>query len=150
MMIHAATQDTFLSCQELLQRYSRQCLHAEKALRQQDPEVSEPYQKVLERIAKHQHSIVQTLEDYTRRGPKAVLSTRIQYKQPTQPNQDVSSPGLAIQQATDINREIVAALTEQADKSTPLSIREALGALAEEIDTINRRISMDRVTATDL
>ena len=149
-MIHAATQDTFLSCRDLLERFAEQCEHAEKALRQHDDEVSEPYQTVLEKIAGHQRTIVKTLREYCDEGPEAVLNTQIQYKQPTKPNQDVKSPGLAIQQATDINREVVTALTDQAEKSAPEGIVEALGSLAQEIETINRQISMDRVTATDL
>ena len=149
-MIQAATQDTFLSCKELLARYARQCEHAEQALTHHSNEVSEGYQTVLEKIADHERSIIKTLHDYCNEGPKAVLETRIQYKEPTRPNQDVKSPGLAIQQATDINREIVTALSDQAEKSTPPSISEALNALAREVDTINRQISMDRVTATDL
>ena len=150
MAIESATQDTFLSCRELLNRYAAQCNHAEQALRQQATGVSEPYQEVLNKIASHEHDIVSTLKNYTQRGPDAVLNTRIQYKEPTRPNRNVRSPGLSIQQATDINREIVAALTDQAEKTVPERVREALNTLAAEVDGINRQISMDRVTIRDI
>ncbi len=149
-MTQAASKDTFLSCKELLNRYADQCDHAEQALRQQANGVTEPYQEVLNKIAGHEQKIVATLQNYTRSGPDAVLSTRIQYKEPTRPNLNVRSPGLSIQQATDINREIVTALTEQAEKSVAERVREALNMLAVEVDSINRQISMDRVTTRDI
>jgi hypothetical protein len=146
----AAKRETFISCAELFYQFAERCFDAEKALRNTMRQVDEPYLQGLELVARAQHALGEELEKHAEKGPENLVSTRLQYTLDRQSEPESDSAGAALQAVTSVNDELQQALHDVEEKMPPESIREMFDALRREVDSVNRQISMIRLSMQDV
>lgn len=151
-MAQTEHQDTFLSSAQLLERAAMRCREAERDLRNHFHEAGEGQLMEIKNIADQEHQLACALERFVEAGPDKVLNTRLQYQLDSKLLKNISSRSLddAVNQLTRLNSELATTFHDQAVKSGSPSVCEAMETISTEVNAINRRISMIRITAQDL
>lgn len=148
-MIHR-DRETFISYRELLSRSAQQCTQAGRSVMAYVTEVRPPYREAMVLVAREERELGVKLEGYAEKSAASVICTRLQYKPEEGELPTPRSPDTALQNVTQVNRELVAILQDLADKSAPDTVYESLDAIRQNIDRVNKRISMILLTAQDV
>jgi len=151
-MAQTEHHDTFLSSAQLLERAVIRCREAEQGLRNYFGHAGELRLMEMKNIADQEHQLACALERFVETGPANVLNTRLQYQLDSRLLKKINSSSLddAVDQLTLLNSDLVSTFQDQALKSGSPSVREAMQSICTEVNAINRRISMIRVTARDI
>jgi hypothetical protein len=149
-MIQTENQQTFLSYGELFSRSAQRCLEAERCIRNYIDEVDAPYSHAIELIADAEHRLATDLAGYAEKGPDNIVCTRVQYTLEETALSAAENLTRALHNVTRVNQQLAEVLVEEADKVPLDTLRETLVALDLEIETVNRQISMIRLTAQDI
>lgn len=141
---------TFVSYAELLSAMGDRCLLAETYLLEARSGADDPWGALVEELADRERGLGESLKAFSRDGPEDMLSQRIQYtlEMPTANAPD--SLNAAIDELARTNDEIESLLGQQAEKATAGTIREEFRNLRETVEAISRKISMIRVTSSDV
>ncbi len=150
LMSQVENRETFISFEELFHSFSEQCFSAEQALRRTLQQADEPYSEGLKLVADAQHSLGQELRNCADQGPENLLATRLQYTLEQPRDAEADTAGAAVKGITRLNRELESVLKDLVDKTPQESISEMIDALRREVDTVNRKISMIRVSMQDV
>ena len=151
-MTETTQQDTFLSSAQLLERAASRCREAEKDLRKKLESVSESKRLEISNVAHQEHLLACALEGYIKHAPKKVLNTCLQYQFDSSLQKEIHSHSVddTYEQLTQLNEDLVKSFHDQAMKAGSPSFSEAMENVSREINAVNRRISMIRITAQDL
>ena len=151
-MAQTEHHDTFLSSAQLFERAAIRCREAEQGLRNYFGQAGEARLMEMKNIADQEHQLACALERFVESGPAKVLNTRLQYQLDSKLLKKISSRSLddAVDQLTSLNNDLASTFHDQALKSGSPSVREAMENISTEVNAINRRISMIRVTAQDI
>lgn len=145
-------QETFLTSAQLFERAAFRCREAETGLRNKLQVLNESKRMEMTSIADQEQLLASALEGYAQHGPQKVLNTRVQYQLESGLDRKIQSHTLdeAYHQLTRLNKNLMNTFHDQALKCGSPSVSEAMKNISTEIDAVNRRISMIRVTAQDL
>jgi len=149
-MIHTENDQTFLSYGELFSHCAGRCREAERAIRSRLDKLDAPYSKAMELVADAEHRLATDLAGYAEKGPDNLVCTRVQYTLEESAPAEARSLADALQNVVRVNEQLAEVLSDQADKAALDTLRETLETIGREIEAVNRRISMIRVTARDV
>ncbi|MEE4144882.1 MAG: hypothetical protein V2I26_08790 [Halieaceae bacterium] len=149
-MIRTENQQTFMSYGELLSRSAQRCLEAERSIRHHIDTIEPPHSKAMEQIADAEHRLAMDLAAYAEKGPENIVCTRVQFTLDENVSSEAENLTEALHNVTGINNRLAEVLVEEADKVTLDALRDTLEMLDLEIESVNRQISMIRLTANDI
>lgn len=152
-MREAAGQLTFISFADLFDYFAKQCEGAALSLDSKIHGASPPFapfDSAIAQVVDREKQLANMFADYVIKGPKTLLSTRIQYTLPKTYLRKPASTGHGIRQLERINREIEDELREQANKIAGQEAQQKLALIAQQINSMNREISKIRLSVRDI
>lgn len=149
-MIHTENQETFLSFGELFSRSAQRFLEAERAVREHLNEADAPYSDAMQLVADAEHQLATDLAGYAEKGPENIVCTRLQYKLDSKPLPTPATLGDALKNVTKINSDLAAVLQDLSEKSAPETLQQTIKSLSQNVERVNKQISMIRLTAQDM
>ena len=143
-------QDTFLSVGELFSQSARWCFAAERSVRDHSHEVDTPYTEAMALIADTEHGLAKELEKCAESAPQELVNTRVQYTTHRKPPPTANTLSEALTTMMQVNLQLSQTLQGLIQKSAPGPVRETIDTLYQNIDHINKKISMIHLTVRDI
>jgi hypothetical protein len=143
-------RETFVAYGDLLRELAAQCRASQECLRRCGRRDVDGTDKLADWVARREGRLAEGLERCADAGPSKLVKRMLQYKPEHRCWQNPADCFAALEQTVAVNHAISEALQEEMRKSAPLDISEQMHDLMQQVDAINRKVSLAMVTSQDL